>query len=556
MQHICDFKFIGINLPVEGLEGRRVGGKHYACRCGARKAGGGEQRIHVGRRSRRAALRERVSGTRTRLRGATRRRRARERHRAEVLLYALRLGEFGRLGLAWRIPPVVGAEGTRTVSKAGGKWNEAATWVEGVVPTNADDVVDTTESGELIVEAEAVCRSLTLNYCKFKRAGTARMKIGGAAAGPENVAIKFGTSMTLTDTSTTQSTFEVVSTAGTQQTLDFGGHAFREFRCNGNGGSWKLASAVSVTGAFKVERGAFVSAGKTLTIGTQFTSGSTQTRTTNLDGSTLVIEGGGTEVWSTTTTGNTFSAVGTIVKITRNSGVKTISGGGLTALPTFRLENNTTGSYTIGPTASNTFQAIEFVNSKGVCKWGAGFTQTLVTAPTWTGKSGELITMESTTSGTAWTLKCTSGTAICDYLSLKDSHTTGGAEWFAGANSTNVSGNEGWAFTGAEAKPAVAAPSAASLIAYQLNAESVNPNGVATEAWFEWGPTTSYGTKTTVQSLGSGHGGVALTPVNVYGLELGHTYHFRVVAKNAKGEVASEDKTFTPTGQGALELIV
>jgi hypothetical protein len=34
-----------------------------------------------------------------------------------------------------------------------------------------------------------------------------------------------------------------------------------------------------------------------------------------------------------------------------------------------------------------------------------------------------------------------------DYVSLKDSTATGGASFYAGANSTDVSGNTGWTFT-------------------------------------------------------------------------------------------------------------
>jgi hypothetical protein len=34
-----------------------------------------------------------------------------------------------------------------------------------------------------------------------------------------------------------------------------------------------------------------------------------------------------------------------------------------------------------------------------------------------------------------------------DYLSIKDSNATGGAAWYAGTHSTNVSNNLGWTFT-------------------------------------------------------------------------------------------------------------
>jgi hypothetical protein len=34
-----------------------------------------------------------------------------------------------------------------------------------------------------------------------------------------------------------------------------------------------------------------------------------------------------------------------------------------------------------------------------------------------------------------------------DYLSIQDSNATGGAAWYAGTTSTNVSNNLGWIFT-------------------------------------------------------------------------------------------------------------
>jgi hypothetical protein len=46
-----------------------------------------------------------------------------------------------------------------------------------------------------------------------------------------------------------------------------------------------------------------------------------------------------------------------------------------------------------------------------------------------------------------------SGTVSASYLSIQDSDATGGAAWYAGTTSTNVSNNLGWIFT---APPVVA----------------------------------------------------------------------------------------------------
>ncbi len=52
-------------------------------------------------------------------------------------------------------------------------------------------------------------------------------------------------------------------------------------------------------------------------------------------------------------------------------------------------------------------------------------------------------------STSAATVSKASGIVSCDYLTIQNSTATGGATWYAGANSTNVSGNTGWIFSGA-----------------------------------------------------------------------------------------------------------
>lgn len=65
------------------------------------------------------------------------------------------------------------------------------------------------------------------------------------------------------------------------------------------------------------------------------------------------------------------------------------------------------------------------------------------------GQAGKVLTITSSIPGVARTLTKTSGVVAVDYLSIRDSTATGGAAWYAGANSTNVSNNTGWIFTAA-----------------------------------------------------------------------------------------------------------
>jgi plastocyanin len=75
---------------------------------------------------------------------------------------------------------------------------------------------------------------------------------------------------------------------------------------------------------------------------------------------------------------------------------------------------------------------------------------------------------------------------------------------------------------------------------------SVDPNGLTTEYWFEYGTPPTYGTLTTkVPGLTGGNQSVS---ADLTGLTAGTTYHFRLVAKNSSGETQGTDHTFTTFG--------
>ncbi|HEU5106763.1 MAG TPA: hypothetical protein VFU11_13110 [Solirubrobacterales bacterium] len=85
---------------------------------------------------------------------------------------------------------------------------------------------------------------------------------------------------------------------------------------------------------------------------------------------------------------------------------------------------------------------------------------------------------------------------------------------------------------------------------------TVNPNGLQTTYYFEYGPTASYGSRVPLLV-----GGVAgADRVNrafkqaISGLEPGTTYHYRLVAENAIGQSLSADEVFTTAGAGEIAL--
>ena len=74
---------------------------------------------------------------------------------------------------------------------------------------------------------------------------------------------------------------------------------------------------------------------------------------------------------------------------------------------------------------------------------------------------------------------------------------------------------------------------------------TINPNGLSTTYYFQWGTTTSYGNTTTSTSAGSGT--IAITvSAPLSSLIAGVTYHYRLVGVNADGTNYGTDMNFTP----------
>ena len=76
---------------------------------------------------------------------------------------------------------------------------------------------------------------------------------------------------------------------------------------------------------------------------------------------------------------------------------------------------------------------------------------------------------------------------------------------------------------------------------------TVDPNGRATAWYFEYGTSTSYGSKTSEHSAGSGGSAVPVT-IGVSGLARGRVYHYRLVATSDAGTSRGADQTFSTVG--------
>lgn len=105
-------------------------------------------------------------------------------------------------------------------------------------------------------------------------------------------------------------------------------------------------------------------------------------------------------------------------------------------------------------------------------------------------------------------------------------------------------------FTTAAVAPALSAITANPSYNEATLSGKINPDGAATNYHFEYGPTAAYGNSTAVGTIPAGN-----LPVKITGTALGLTpavgYHYRLVASNSAGPVASADGTFATVSEAA-----
>jgi len=205
------------------------------------------------------------------------------------------------------------------------------------------------------------------------------------------------------------------------------------------------AFATSSNDQFYLYRGTFDANGYnvTQTAGYFATSG-TITRTLALGSGTWTIDSSIALVeWNVVTaTGLTVTGTGTI-SLTSASAKQFV--GGSVNYSGITLNQGGAGTLTIS--GINTFANISNTYSAtGATTITFAAAQTVLDF-TATGEAGRVLTINSSSSGNARTLTKASGIVSVNYMSIRDSAATGGAAWYAGANSVNTSNNTGWIFT-------------------------------------------------------------------------------------------------------------
>lgn len=270
-------------------------------------------------------------------------------------------------------------------------------------------------------------------------------------------------------------------------------------------GSFTLISGLTVSGAstFKMEgRGSYtlttygisipgdvdiIMPGNTLTLGDNLTIGSgnrlfVRSGTVTVSANDYTISSGGiSTIGGTLTLGSgthtitgvvanpwnmssgTLNANTSTIKFTDTSNTAiTFVGGTQTYNNVWFSRGASTGDITIR--GSNTFADFKDDGSAAhSILFTVATTQTFVTPAGWkvSGTVGNLITINSTTTGTHALIASGSGNVSADYLNIQHSVATPAATWYAGANSTNnqatATAGSGWIFTAAPTDYIIAA---------------------------------------------------------------------------------------------------
>ncbi len=215
-------------------------------------------------------------------------------------------------------------------------------------------------------------------------------------------------------------------------------------------GTYTLQDDLIMTGGLTLNSGTLNANSKNVTT-TNFvmTGGSSRTLTMG-QGIWSLIATTAIAVWSVGGTSFTVTANQATIRISAvSANNRTFTGGGVTyGTLTYTLAGST-GSLIVQ--GANTFDTINFSDASNArsLTLPSATTTTILSAFNVSGTSGKLMTIDASTAASAATLTKASGIIASDYLSIKDSTATGGATWYAGANSTSVSNNSGWIFTAA-----------------------------------------------------------------------------------------------------------
>jgi hypothetical protein len=316
----------------------------------------------------------------------------------------------------------------------GGNWSDTAHWstttggVGGAsVPTSADNVYF--DANSFTAAGQTVTVDVIANCLDMDWTGALNMP---ALAGGNPLNVYGSPTYILLMTVNKLLALKATSMGKTITTNGLNFNSSGGFFFLSSSGGWTLQDDIIGSANLNLTYGTFNTNSKNISC-SAFAASGTSIRSLLLGSSVITCSG---TCNFTTTTGLTFDAGTSTIKITGNS--KTFAGGGLTYNNVEFQGTPTTIS------GSNIFNDLKLTAGKTV-NVTAGTTQT-VTTMSGDGTAGNLITIQSTVAGSPFTISKASGIIEVAYYSIQDCIASGGATFFA-IDSLNMSGNTGWFFS-------------------------------------------------------------------------------------------------------------
>lgn len=328
---------------------------------------------------------------------------------------------------------------TQTRNGAGGNWSDVARWTSRVPLPQDDVIINSGSSGTITADMPRLGATVWVS------GGFGGTLAFSSVANTLYGSIELGAAMTVSGTQA------LTLAARSAKTITSNGKVFTQgVNVTAPGGTYTLVDTFITTNGTGLNglAGTLDLAGQTVTTtNLNFVSGATGTfgaSTINLTGTTAP-----TQLVGIVSGANISAASATLVIANATSTARTLVLGGKTYGTLTYVVAGSTGSLSIS--GSNTFNTINFSDASNARSllFTAG-TTTTVTNWNVRGGPGRLVILDTATGTSTFTLsKASSMVALADYLDIRRSVATGGATWYAGANSIDGGNNTGWQFTAA-----------------------------------------------------------------------------------------------------------
>ena len=321
---------------------------------------------------------------------------------------------------------------------AGTKWAATSGGAGGAsVPTSADDVFFDANSGSATVTIGSGRTAKSIDCTGFTGtlAGTNAPSVSGSTT--------FVSGMGFTNTAAWG-----IAGSGSSGTFTSAGKTVSAFTVNATGGTLTLADALNCSGQISLLAGTLDTNNQTVTTST-FSSSGAGVKTLTLGSSTVNVTGANA-CWVFSNTLPTVNAGTSNIVLSNNTTTQRSFNGSTSTFYKLTIGGDTSTSTTtiIGNSTFN-----EIASTKTVAHTIAINAGNTVTVTNWTvkGTAGNVVTLQSGTTGSAATLAKAGGGFLTgiDYLSIRDVIASPVSDtWYVGANSSYVATapNRGYGF--------------------------------------------------------------------------------------------------------------